>query len=143
MIFRSLTSLCIIGVLGLMGCRSHPGENDADQLNGYWEIQMVTLPDGNIREFKVNPIIDHWVVENGHGVRTKVRAQTDGRFETATDGEDFKVATIHDTLWILYKNAFGEWRERLVNVSENAFSVVDTAGTIYDYRKFISEKSTP
>lgn len=140
---RILTSICAIWIISLTGCNTRPTENDLGKLNGYWEIKKVVLPDGSVREFKVNPIIDHLILKDLNGIRTKVRPMPNGKFETASDGEDFLIEMAKDTIWLRYRSNFGTWREGLLQVSDQGFSVIDTTGTIYDYRKFVPLSTMP
>ena len=46
-------------VFGLfLSCKQSISESDLQNLNGYWEIEKVELPDGDKKEYKVNETID-------------------------------------------------------------------------------------
>ena len=70
-------------VFGLfLSCKQSISESDLQNLNGYWEIEKVELPDGDKKEYKVNETIDFFKIEANKGFRKKVMPQLDGTYLT-------------------------------------------------------------
>ena len=42
----------------LVSCKQSITEADLQNLNGYWEIEKVMLPDGEKKEYKINETVD-------------------------------------------------------------------------------------
>ena len=58
----------IVGLLVVVlfiSCKQTIIESDLNNLNGYWEIEKVVLPDGDKKEYKVNETIDFFKIEEG------------------------------------------------------------------------------
>lgn len=123
-------------VLILIGCNQKVTTDDIDYLNGYWEIEKVTFPDGNSKEYTVNATIDYIELDGLKGFRKKVQPKFDGSFSTSNDAEFFVVVEKPETLEIHYKNELSEWSETLIEISENNFSVSNSDGITYNYKRF-------
>jgi hypothetical protein len=59
---KKLLILFFLGTIGL-SCKQKITDTDLQHLNGYWEIEKVTLPDGDTKEYKVNETIDYFQIE--------------------------------------------------------------------------------
>ena len=58
-------------VFGLfLSCKQSISESDLQNLNGYWEIEKVELPDGDKKEYKVNETIDFFKITDHKGCRS-------------------------------------------------------------------------
>ena len=51
-------------LIGLISCTSKPSKEAILKINGYWEIEKVTFPDGNKKEYQVNEFIDFIFIKN-------------------------------------------------------------------------------
>ena len=51
----------------VLSCKQKISDADILNLNGYWEIEKVILPDGEKKEYKINETIDFFKVENKKG----------------------------------------------------------------------------
>ena len=72
----------LIVLTSMLSCKQKIKEADISNLNGYWEIEKVDLPDGDKKEYKVNETIDFFKIENKKGFRKKVMPQLDGTYLT-------------------------------------------------------------
>ena len=54
----------LIVLTSMLSCKQKIKEADISNLNGYWEIEKVDLPDGDKKEYKVNETIDFFKIEN-------------------------------------------------------------------------------
>ena len=131
---KQLLSLAMIFIF--FGCSTSVAEEDLKQLNGYWEITEVTFPDGNTKDFKVNPTVDYIELEGLAGFRKKMQPKFDGSFTTSNDAEPFTIERKENIFEFHYKNDMSEWREQIIDVSNNTFSVVNETNVTYTYKRF-------
>jgi hypothetical protein len=122
--------------LVVMGCAAEVSKEAIPQLNGYWEIKEVVFPDGQAKEYTMSTTIDYIQVEGFKGFRKKVQPKFDGTFDTSNDAEFFSVQEREGGLIMFYKTELSEWAERLVQLDENHFSVVNEARIRYEYERF-------
>ena len=120
----------------VVSCVDTVSERVLTRLNGYWEIEKVVFPDGNSKEYKSSTTVDYFQLENLKGFRKKVQPKFDGTYDTSNDAELFTIEEQEGKFHIVYKNEMSEWRERLVRLDEDAFSVINEQGIRYDYKRF-------
>ena len=71
-------SIFLFALLGVVGCKQSISPDDLMLLNGYWEIQKVEFPDGQVKDYSFSSNIDYIEFENTRGFRKKVKPQLDG-----------------------------------------------------------------
>ncbi|UII75274.1 hypothetical protein LV716_13550 [Flagellimonas sp. HMM57] len=126
-----------VTVLILYGCKETSiSKEDISFLNGYWEITEVEFPDGNKKNYTVNPSVDFIQVENMEGFRKKLQPSLNGTYTTSNDVESFKIVTVNEAFTIQYKKDRNEWEEKLVHLDSMSFSVLNTEGKTYSYKRF-------
>ncbi|MBS9461475.1 hypothetical protein KIM67_03570 [Flagellimonas sp. 389] len=124
-------------VLNLWGCNETPiSKEDISFLNGYWEITEVEFPDGQKKNYSINPSVDFIQVENMEGFRKKLQPSFNGTYTTSNDTESFKIIRINEAFTIQYKKDRNEWEEKLVHLDTMSFSVLNTEGKTYSYKRF-------
>ncbi|MEM7484877.1 MAG: hypothetical protein AAF348_06675 [Bacteroidota bacterium] len=124
-------------VLILWGCtETSISKEDISFLNGYWEIKEVAFPDGNKKNYSVNPSVDFIQLENMEGFRKKLQPSFNGTYTASNDAESFKIIRINETFTIQYKKDRNEWEEKLVHLDSMSFSVMNTEGKTYSYKRF-------
>jgi hypothetical protein len=128
--------IAIVLFLGLLGCSNGISQKDLPYLNGYWEISKVEFPDGSHKEYPVNTTVDHIVLKGLEGSRKKARPQFDGTYTTNDGSQSFTIYKKEGGFGIHYKNDLNEWHERLEQLSENGFSVVNEEGITYHYKRY-------
>ena len=105
-------------------------------LNGYWEIEKVTFPDGSKKEYGVNTSIDYIEVKNDEGFRKKVQPNFNGTYVTSNDAELFTISENMGTFSLNYKTDLSEWHEKIISLTENRFAVISEENIKYYYKKF-------
>ncbi len=128
--------IVVLSIFFLLGCVNSISEEDLKYLNGYWEIEKVTFPNGQTKEFKVSTTIDYFEMEGLKGFRKKVQPKFNGTYETSNDAELFTLLQKDNEFEFQYKNAENEWRERILEISDNHFSVVNSDTITYTYKRF-------
>ena len=124
-----------IGMLLLCSCAQNP-EEMLPHLNGYWEIEKVTLKDGTTKEFSINTQVDYIYIDNGVGLRKKVVPTFDGNFKSTNNEETIEVTIANDSLHLLYTTPFDSWKETVLQADNEQLTVLTEDGNTYVYKRF-------
>lgn len=120
----------------LMGCSSNP-ETFIPYLNGYWEIEEVTLSDGTKRSYKYNGTIDYISISDSlTGFRKKLKPNLDGSFSTSNDAESITLKIENNSLIMYYRTEFSNWKETVLNASESKLRIINTNKDVYLYKRY-------
>ncbi len=127
----------VIGIVLLcIGCTDKVSQEDLRHLNGYWEITKVTFPNGSSKEYNLNLSVDYIEYNDLKGFRKKVQPKLDGTYDTSNDSELFTILEKEGVFELYYKNDLSEWKEQIVALSENNFTVVNAENITYTYKRF-------
>ena len=123
-------------VFGLfLSCKQSISESDLQNLNGYWEIEKVELPDGDKKEYKVNETIDFFKITDKKGFRSKVMPQIDGTYLTNDLKEDVVVVLKDGDATIQYKTNYANWNEEIIELSKDKLVVKNQQEIEYYYKR--------
>ena len=124
--------------LVLFDC-SNPPENLIPFLDGYWEINEVTQPDGSKKIFQFNDTMDFLEFSDSlNGYRRKLKPDINGSFLTSYDAEKFQLKVENDSLNIYYSTPFSNWKETVLMASENELLIINQAKVRYLYKRYQS-----
>ena len=123
-------------VFGLfLSCKQSISESDLQNLNGYWEIEKVELPDGDKKEYKVNETIDFFKITDKKGFRSKVMPQIDCTYLTNDLKEDVVVVLKDGDATIQYKTNYANWNEEIIELSKDKLVVKNQQDLEYHYKR--------
>lgn len=123
-------------VFGLfLSCKPSISDADLNNLNGYWEIEKVELPDGDKKEYKINETIDFFKIAKNKGFRKKVMPQLDGTYQTNDLQEEFSVVVNDGNATIQYKTAYASWNEEIIELSKEKLVVKNEQELEYHYKR--------
>ncbi len=126
--------ICLV----VLSCSSASPESYIPFFNGYWEIDHVRLTDGTEKEYKFNPSIDYFEVNDSTGIRKKVQPKLDGTFTITNNSTNehlsFKIED--DSLRIYYKTPHATWKETVINADQEKLIIKNQSGNIYYYRPY-------
>lgn len=108
---------------------------DVSLLNGYWEIEQVTLADGSKKEYKINETIDFFEIKKDSGFRKKVKPQLDGTYLVNDVDEKFKIEKSAKGTFIHYKTNYLKWKEQIKSLSKEQLILVNDQNIEYQYKK--------
>ena len=123
-------------ILTLISCHSNLSKEDSKKLNGYWEIETVTLENGKKKDYTVNETIDYFELKNNIGFRLKVMPQFDGTFKTNNIKEDIKVVEKDKSFYIEYNTKYGKWKEEIIAIEDSTLILKNKENIKYTYKKF-------
>ena len=125
----------LLTVLFLASCQEKKAEAvDINLLNGYWEIENVTLSDGSVKTYKMNETIDFISVKNDSGFRKKVKPQFDGSYVVNDVDEKFSVVKSAEGTFIKYETEFTKWQEKIESLSSEQLILVNDQKIKYQYK---------
>lgn len=140
MTFSNFKRLYFIGfsiiAIMVMGCQEQPKEKDLNALAGYWEIEQVVFPSGNSKTYPASMDVDYLFLDGLKGYRKKVKPAFDGSFETSDVAQSFTLEKTENHWKFMYANALTQWEERLLSLSKNNFSVENSDGLQYHYKRY-------
>lgn len=139
---RQVKGPYLIGcILLFLGCADNISVEKLGLLNGYWEIEEVIFPDGSKKYYTVNTSVDYFSVKGKKGYRKKVQPKFDGTYDTSNDADLFVISERDDIFSIHYnsensRNPMAQRSEELVTLSKQKFSVRNSEGFTYVYKRF-------
>jgi hypothetical protein len=126
----------ILLLVTLFSCTNNP-ERFIEHLNGYWEIESVTLANGTNRDYKVNQTIDYITINDSlKGFRKKMSPRFDGKYETSKNTETIQLKIENDSLNLYYATPFSNWKETVIMANKNTLKVVNQNNNVYLYKRF-------
>lgn len=121
--------------LTFISCKSDVKPDNLVELNGFWEIIKVEMPDGSSKEFKINETIDFIKFEKRSGSRNKVIPQLDGTLLSNNLSENFTITDKQGIFWFNYKTEHTTWEEELIKITKEELVVKNSNDLIYFYKK--------
>ncbi len=127
--------LLLIVLVSALSCKQKITETDISNLNGYWEIEKVELPDGDKKEYKVNETIDFFKIEANKGFRKKVMPQLDGTYLTNDIQEDIFITVKDGDATIQYKTTYASWKEEIIELTKDKLVIKNQQDLEYHYKR--------
>ena len=126
-----------------MSCGNDHLKEKISLLEGYWEIQSVTLPNGTARDFTINSTVDFIELNGENGVRKKVQPQLDGSFIASKGAEKFEAVYKNDSLFLQYNTPYANWTEVVLEIKSNSFTIKNSDDKIYTYKRLENKSLIP
>lgn len=108
---------------------------EIEKLNGYWEIKNVEMNDGSEKDYVINPIVDHYKLEDSIGYKQKLQPQFDGTYVAISESEKFVIKKDSLQLFLIYKTKFAEWTEEITEVTDSVLVIKNKENIIYTYKR--------
>lgn len=125
----------LVVLTSILSCKQNIKEADISNLNGYWEIERVELPDGDKKEYKVNETIDFFKIEANKGFRKKVMPQLDGTYLTNDLQENVSVVMENGEVILQYKTNYASWKEEIIELTKDKLVVKNGQEMEYHYKR--------
>lgn len=126
----------VFTIIALVSCSQSP-EDSIEHIEGYWEIEQVTLKDGSTKAYNFNDTIDFISLEDSlQGVRKKLKPNFMGTFETSNDVETFQIKIENDSLNVYYKTPFDSWKETILLATKDQLKVVNKNDAVFLYKRY-------
>lgn len=105
------------------------------KINGYWEIEEAVMPDGEKKEYKVNPTIDYFEIKGKTGFRKKVMPQMDGTYLQNDLSEKISISQKDGKTYINYATQYAKWQEEILELNDEELVVKNQHNMEYHYKK--------
>ncbi|MGB5982373.1 MAG: lipocalin family protein [Nonlabens sp.] len=129
----------LIGALMLTSCEKDPNKQIA-QLEGYWNIEEVKLPDGNTKEFPFSNHMDYFEINGNKGMKHRVSPRYDGTFVNYGSPVPFKWEAIDGTLTLNFAEGDNAYQQTLESVTEEELVLLHENGTTYTYTSYKTDE---
>lgn len=128
--------LLFVVFLNFIACKEGRVEpEDIVKINGYWEIEKVTLPDGNVRNYRISETIDYFEIKSDLGFRKKVMPQFDGKYLVNDESEKIKIVKEDKRIFLVYSTEYSKWKEEILEITDEKLILKNEAGIEYEYKK--------
>jgi len=118
------------------GCTKNPN-TFLPHINGYWEIDEVTLSDGTKRDYTHNDTIDYIELNDSlTGFRKKLKPNFSGTYQTSSDAEQVKAVFENDSLFLEYTTPYNTWKETVLDATENRLLILNANKVQYLYKRY-------
>ena len=122
--------------LFIFSCSENP-ETYIEHLNGYWEIEEVTLANGSVKQYQFNETIDYISINDSlKGFRKKLKPGINDTYFTSDDAEALVLKIENDSLHIYYTTPYAEWKESVLEATPSLLKVVNQRKDIYLYKRY-------
>ena len=134
MILKRLLAVILMSLV--FGCSKDPS-TFIPYLNGYWEIEEVTLSNGTKKTYNYNDTIDYIeITDSLTGFRAKLKPNLSGTYETSRDKERVVIDIESDSLHLLYSTPYSTWKETVLNANKEQLLIVNANKDTYLYRRY-------
>lgn len=121
--------------LVLISCQDKKQEDfDINLLNGYWEIERVTMANGSEKEYKINETIDFFEVRMDSGFRKKVLPQLKGSYLVNDAYEKLTIHKAKNGIFIYYATDYAKWKEQIKVLTKNKLILTNDQNIEYQYK---------
>lgn len=105
------------------------------QLQGYWEVDKVVMPDGTERKLPPANSVEFFEVTGDSGVRQKLMPKLDGTYNKFVGGEKFYIVVQNDSLYLQYMTPYATWIENVVEANEKQLILKNKGNRAYYYSR--------
>ena len=120
----------------LFTCSENP-ELYIEHIQGYWEIEEVTLADGNKKEYKINETIDYISLNDSlYGFRKKLKPGINNTYFTSGDTESILLKIENDELNIYYSTPYASWKETVLEADSENLRIINKNKDVYLYKRY-------
>lgn len=135
-LFKWKNLLFIILMPSIFSCSKNP-ETYIEHLEGYWEIEEVTMADGSKKEYKFNETIDYISLNDSlKGFRKKLKPGINDTYFTSADAETLELKIEYNKLNIYYYTPYANWKETILEANAKKLKILNENKTVYLYKRY-------
>ncbi|WP_178989158.1 lipocalin family protein [Winogradskyella schleiferi] len=132
----SYPTLLIVIAIVLFSCSENP-ETYIPHVEGYWEIEEVTMADGSKKEYKFNETIDYISVNDSlKGFRKKLKPGLNDTYFSSDDAEAIELKIEDNALHIYYTTPYANWKETVLEATSDQLRIINENENIYVYKRY-------
>jgi hypothetical protein len=122
-------------IFAFYSCNQKITKEDISKINGYWEIENVTFPDGTNKKYTINETYDFFEIKGESGFRKKVNPQLDGRFLVNNQSEKVTFLIEKGKSFLVFSTNFAKWKEEIKTLNEDKLVLINSENIEYNYKK--------
>lgn len=122
-------------LLTVVACGRAPGEEDLAHLPGYWEIERVVFPDGEVKNYPPGTTVDYYRLDGKEGFLKKLQAEANGRFLASDDALPLKIVRREGRFVLHFETEEDTWEEELLELGPDRLVTRHSNGLHYEYRR--------
>ncbi|NNE32301.1 MAG: hypothetical protein HKN40_08030 [Winogradskyella sp.] len=120
----------------ILSCSKNP-EIYIEHIEGYWEIEEVTLANGEKKSYSVNETIDYISLNDSlKGFRVKLKPGVNGTYYTSDNAETITLKIEDDKINIYYNTQFDSWKETILKATEEQLLIQNDNKDVYLYNRY-------
>ena len=122
--------------LFLCSCSTNP-ETYITHIEGYWEIDEVTMADGSTKAYKFNETIDYISINDSlKGFRKKLKPGLNDTYYSSDDVEAIQLKMEANQLMIYYTTPYAKWSERVLEATPTHLKLINDSENVYLYKRY-------
>ncbi|MEM9680086.1 MAG: hypothetical protein AAF901_07150 [Bacteroidota bacterium] len=134
------TSILYLSLVFVISCGKDPNVM-VDHINGYWEIQEVTMENGLKKQYAYNDTIDYIQLNDSLiGFRKKLKPGFNNTYTTSKDAEAITGKIEDNSLVLYYKTPYAEWTETVIDANDEYLTIMNENKAVYLYKRYQSLK---
>ena len=134
-----LKVFCVFIVnLMLLGCQVLPTV-ELDQIDGYWEIQLVQQQNETFKSKQTNLLYDFYSTENNIGIYKKVAPQIDGSFQTSKSAVSFEIIKDNGDFMLQFSSPWNTWVKKVKHLDSEKLVLFNEERSFHYRRPVISK----
>lgn len=128
--------LFVILLFSIFSCSKNP-ETYIQHIEGYWEIEEVTMADGSMKEYTFSETIDYISVNDSlRGFRKKLKPGINNTYFASDDAEAIHLKIEDNELNIYYSTPYANWKETVLEATPTQLKVSNESNNIYVYKRY-------
>ncbi|HKJ47621.1 MAG TPA: lipocalin family protein [Christiangramia sp.] len=129
--------ILIFSIIAIVSCSNNDPQEQIKNLNGYWQIEKVEIEKDSVIEYQLSQLIDYIEITDSTGFRKKLKPKIDGGFIKASNDSEKITAKVEDnSLFLYYKTPFDEWKEEVLEATEDELVVLNRDDKKYYYQRY-------
>jgi hypothetical protein len=126
----------ILALVSVLGCSKNP-EVYIQHIEGYWEIEKVTLSNGFEKNYKYNETIDYISINDSlKGFRKKMTPGINDTYFTTDDAEAITLKIENNALNIYYTTPYANWKETVLEATPKNLKIINENKDVYLYKRY-------
>jgi hypothetical protein len=130
--FKIKSFLLITVVVLLMGCSPSP---DINQLEGYWQIQKVVFPDGEVKEYPLSLQMDYFDIQDSTGTKFRVNYKNTNTYVNNGSPVNFTWSHSDGELVLTFEEESRSYQQVVEELGSEALILEHEDGKEYYYTK--------
>jgi hypothetical protein len=119
-----------------LSCSNKVTQDDLQNLNGYWDIEMVESETKKITQFGINSTIDFYYLDNtNQGYRKKATPDFSGKYRVNNIKDKITVTLENENFIIHTSTPLDSWSDIIIELTKEKLILQNEKGALFHYTK--------